>query len=326
MSNSKPTELSEYNEPEIAKDVTPPHEKAKNGSDNFYKQFSIENGCVYRAISDTTKILPPGVYEINNDNRGYFFLKKPIDTSHLIRFPDTIADNIISDFNTFWKNKKQYLLRGETHKRGYLLWGPPGGGKSCLISLIIKDFIKQGNVVFWFGGHYTLSGLVQFRRVEKNRKMMIILEDIDSIIQNENLEQQVLQLLDGSHQFSNTIIMGTTNYPENLPDRIINRPSRFDRVEEIGLPSTEDIKLYLEMKSKKLKPADIQKWLKDTKNFTLAHIKELLLAYEVFGLDYNIALERIKKMRKKMSSSKSYSKSIHDENDQNVGFKTRRVD
>ena len=275
--------------------------------EKYFRQYSVEQGNTYRPASRTIRILPPGLYKAGLDNYGYFYERQHLDMSELIRFPNSVADIVISEFDAFWTKKKKYIDRGEPHKRGFLLWGPPGGGKTCTVSFIIQDFIKQGNIVFVFN-YDLLSGLRSFRIIEPNRKILIVLEDIDSLIKDRHEEQAVLEFLDGSIQYSNTIVIGTTNYPEELPDRIINRPSRFDRISFVGVPSYEDRLLYLTKKSKTLSKPQIKGWAKETKNWTLAHIKELILAVEVFDLDYDETIDRINTMRSKQEHSGDYEK------------------
>lgn len=268
-------------------------------------QYSIEQGNNFRPTTKTTNTLPPGIYRATEDQYGTFFKKESLDMSELIRFPDSIADNVIDEFETFWTLKDKYLERGETHKRGFLLWGPPGGGKTCTVSFIMQDFIKAGNVAFIF--NYGLLPVLQaFQNIEPNRKILVIMEDIDSLIQDRHEEQAVLEFLDGSVQHSNVIVIATTNYPEMLPDRIINRPSRFDRVSYVGSPSYDDRILYLTEKSKSLSKPQIKGWAKETDGWTLAHLKELIIAVEVFGLDYDETCERINEMRSKQEHSDKY--------------------
>ena len=150
---------------------------------------------------------------------------------------------------------------------------------------------------------------------------MIVMEDIDAYLHDYGNEQAILDMLDGSVKHSNTILIATTNYPERLPDRIINRPSRFDRVEYIGTPSKNDRKIYLKEKSKTLSTKDINKWVKDTNGWTLAHIKELILSVEVFGLGYVETLDRLNKMRKKLESSGDYERELRGKEDTNFGFR-----
>ena len=275
--------------------------------EQYFCQYNIEQGSNFRPSSKTIDTLPAGLYKAQNDQYGSFFSKEHLDMSELIRFPDSIADNVINEFDTFWTMKDRYLDRGEPHKRGFLLWGPPGGGKTCTVSFIIKDFIEQGNIVFVFN-YNLMESLNSFKNIEPDRKILIVMEDIDSLIKDRHEEQAVLEFLDGSIQHSNTIVIATTNYPEELPDRIINRPSRFDRVAYVGAPSLQDRTLYLSTKSKDLSNPQIKGWAKETEGWTLAHLKELIVAVEIFKLDYDETLERINTMRSKREHSENYEK------------------
>lgn len=284
---------------------------------NTYSQFTIETDNKFRATTATIKKLIAGYYAFGEDNHGTFFKKLKINTTELIRFPNTITDDIIDEFDKFWKLKAEYDKRGEQHKRGFLLHGPAGGGKSCAILFIMQEFIKQGGIVFEFG-HMLIDGLQKFRSVEPDRKLMVIIEDIDGILKSSS-EQVLLQFLDGGVQHTNTIVIATTNYIEKLPDRIRNRPSRFDRVEFIGYSGKEERKIYIKVKSENYNKGKLlTKMVKDTHGFTLAHIKELILAVEVYKLDYDTTLDRIKKMRKKKESSDDY---ILPDNDNTIGFR-----
>ena len=304
-------EYEEYNV------VSEQPEDSRKHRERYFCQYSVEQGNTYRPSSQTTKLLPPGLYRASEDQYGFFFNKESLDMSELIRFPDSIANTVINEFETFWTMKDKYLDRGEPHKRGFLLWGPPGGGKTCTVSFIIQDFIKQGNIVFIF--NYSLSHTLRsFKIIEPNRKVLIVMEDIDSLIKDRHEEQAVLEFLDGSIQHANTIVIATTNYPEDLPDRIINRPSRFDRVSYIGVPSYDDRILYLTKKSQKLSKPQIKGWAKETKGWTLAHLKELIIAVEVFGLKYDETIERINNMRAKQEHSENYENEFRGKKD--VGF------
>ena len=283
----------------------------------YFVQYAIEEGSKYRPSAKTTRILPPGLYKIKDDNFGQYFEKQILNTSEIIRFPGTVADDVISEFETFWTKKDEYESRGENHKRGFMLWGPPGGGKTCTVSLIMKDFIKQGNIIFEFNDNI-IDGITSFRKIEPGRKVMIVIEDIDGLVKYTGAEQVLLQFLDGSVPHINTIMIATTNYPETLPDRIINRPSRFDRIAYIGFPSKTDRKIYIKNKSKKLTAKQINEWVDDTKGFTLAHIKELIVSVEVFELEYKNALARLDEMRQKIADSSDYTKKLRGR--ENVGF------
>lgn len=287
--------------------------------EQHFIQYNVEQGTNYRPASRTVHSLPAGLYTAQSDNYGLFFAQQELDMSELIRFDDTIADIVINEFEDFWTKQSLYEERGEVHKRGFMLWGPPGGGKTSTVSFIMKDFIAENGIVFAFN-NLLIDAIRQFRVVEPARKVMIIMEDIDAYIHDSYNEQAILDMLDGSVKHSNVILIATTNYPERLPDRIINRPSRFDRVEFIGNPNLRDRKIYLRQKSKTLKAVDITKWAKATDGWTLAHIKELILSVEVFGLGYEATIQRLNKMRKKMETSVDYEKEMRGRMDSKFGF------
>jgi hypothetical protein len=316
---SQPTELPTWqDEPDYELEEEMEEIRSKDRERHFI-QYSIEQGQNYRPASKTRKTLPAGLYKALTDQYGTFFQRQEIDMSELIRFEGTIADTIIGEFNDFWGKKSLYQERGEIHKRGFMLWGPPGGGKTSTVTFIMKDFINNGGVVFDFTSDL-IGGIRQLKIVEPNRKIMIVMEDIDAWLHDYGSEQAILDMLDGSVKHSDTILIATTNYPERLPDRIINRPSRFDRVEYIGTPCAKDRKLYIKEKSKTLNTREINKWVKSTDGFTLAHVKELILSVEVFGLDFQDTLDRLNKMRKKLESSSDYEKELRGKPDSGFGF------
>lgn len=285
---------------------------------NHYKQYMVRDGRKYTPIGATKRIMPPDLYQVRFSE--YIYAERlNYSDSEIIRFADSVSEKIIEEFDIFWSKKDAYLKRGEHHKRGFLLWGPPGGGKTCLVTTLLQDFIKKDKgVVFLFTSHLALF-LEMFREVEPDRKIMVVMEDIDQWFDNHN-EQEILQFLDGEVPLVNTILLATTNYPEKLPDRVINRPSRFDRVTLIENPKEEHRKIYLKKKSSFNKKR-IEKVAKDTDGYSFAHIKELILAVEVYGADYDETLERLNEMRKASAKSGDYENDMRGRGP--VGFNSK---
>lgn len=52
---------------------------------------------------------------------------------------DGISDGIVADCNEFIRNPKWYAERGIPYRRGYLLHGPPGCGKSSFITALAGE-------------------------------------------------------------------------------------------------------------------------------------------------------------------------------------------
>ena len=113
-------EFAPYDEPMV--DVITNDSKRSN----YFSQYGIEEGTKFRPASNTIGTLPAGYYKPQADNYGLYFDMQKVHTSELIRFPDSVSDSIIDEFDTFWEKKEAYREHGEHHKRGFLLWGPPG--------------------------------------------------------------------------------------------------------------------------------------------------------------------------------------------------------
>jgi SpoVK/Ycf46/Vps4 family AAA+-type ATPase len=113
-----------------------------------------------------------------------------------------------------------------------------------------------------------------------------------------------LNILDGVNEVDRMIFLATTNYPERLGARIVNRPSRFDKRFRIGYPSPEARRLYLEhlfsVSSPEELGIDLSRWVKETEDFTIAHLKELFVAVVILEDNYKQAIETLRSMKEKI--------------------------
>ncbi len=276
-------------------------------------QWTTSDEKIFIPTSHTKIKLVPGVYEIkHSQNNGVFFQRIPIKTEGLLRFPQTNCEKVVNEIQTFWNKEdifKEYKL---TYKRGIMLWGPAGGGKTCLMQLVMKDVVERKGVVFKFNHpSLFLEGMRIFREIEPTTPAVVLMEDIDSIIEI-NGDSEVLNILDGVDQVEKVVFLASTNYPEKLGARIINRPSRFDKRFKIDHPNAESRRMYFEHiigkeKIKSLK-IDLDKWVKDTNKFSIAHLKELFVAVVILGDNYNESLKALKSMKETISSEDDFEK------------------
>ena len=264
-------------------------------------QYASISGC-FVPTSNTIKTLPPDCYTLSQTMEGsIIFRPQKLTTDNLMRLPDSKSDEVIAEVNKFWELKDKFKKFGFAHKRGFLLWGPPGSGKTSTISITINDMVKAGGIVILGDHPGTLAkALAEFRTIELQRPLTVILEDIDTIIQNYG-ESHVLSILDGEAQVENVVFIATTNYPEKLDGRVINRPSRFDKVVKINLPNSAARKMFLESKidSTVVEGIDL---VTATEGFSIAHIKELIISTFCQGNPVAQSLDRLKKMKQKPSS------------------------
>ena len=277
-----------------------------------YTQWTKRGANLYPGGA-TVQALAPGLYDIGvSQNMGLFFTPVPVKTEGIILFPDTHFEAVMKEVDKFWSKEETYRKFGLAFKRGFLLHGPPGAGKSSMIQLIMRDVIKRGGIGINFSHPQLFAeGFRALRAIQPKVPVVALMEDLDEIVK-QFPKSQVLDVLDGTERVDNIIFVASTNYPEMLESRISNRPSRFDRRWEIGYPSEAARKYYLDTlcRSTELKPAKlIKKIVADTSGMSFAHIKELFIATVILEDDYDYALGELKKMGEKISSEK-YSQDV----------------
>lgn len=317
--SSELQELEEFNQQVSKTDTTQatrtpqPSEVAYDSSEGSMttpggelKMWAVHGGRNYIPCEQAVKTLPPGQYRIErSSNLGIYWSKIDVNLDELIKLPDSVSDEVIQHIEDFWSKEKLFRKFGSLWKRGVLLWGPQGSGKTSTVQFISKHIIDLGGIsVYVDHPQLAAAGLKLMRQVEPKRPIVIMMEDIDAIIQNYG-ESDLLAILDGELQIDNVCSVATTNYPERLDKRFVNRPSRFDIVRKIGMPNAEARSLFLKHKNPRLSKnkEDLQKWVLETKGFSIAHLKELITSVEIFGNSFEETISRLKVMATLPNSS-----------------------
>lgn len=251
----------------------------------------------------TIEQVPAGLYEIhwNANLQTYSLKKQSVHVDELYELPSEEIKSILEDIESFWKRRLIYQQYNFVHKRGILLYGEPGCGKSGIIQLCVKHIIERMNgIVINIKDEDEVRNFGEFiqtfRKVEPARPLIVILEDIDSLAGEDRYSTtRLLNILDGIKQVENIVYIATTNYPEKLQERITNRPSRFDRRYQVDLPSDAIRRAYIESKLTKddLDKINIDEWLEYTKDMSLSHLKELIISVIVMGKDFEDAISHL---------------------------------
>jgi len=204
-----------------------------------------KSGDAYVPCDEAVSSLPPSQYTIEtSQDRGIYFSQKMTNIDDLLLLPDSATDSVLWEIEEFWKREEIYRNYRYLWKRGVLLWGPPGSGKTSTVQLISKRIVDRGGIaVYVTNPKIAARGLTFLRKIEPKRPVVVILEDIDAIA--NHYESEILALLDGELQIDNVVFVATTNYPEKLDRRIVNRPSRFDLVKKVPMPNPRARKMYL---------------------------------------------------------------------------------
>lgn len=260
---------------------------------------------VFWPASETVETLEPAFYRFDFVDRvGPCLRRMTITTDGLIRMPDTMGERVLAEFATFWGLRDRFAERGFLHKRGILLWGPPGSGKTCTLMLMADEIVRnQGGIVCLIDNPGLATTCLQFiRKIEPDRPIVALMEDLDSLVQRQGNESEFLALLDGETQVDRICYIATTNYPERLDKRFVDRPSRFDTVEFIGMPSPAARRVYLKAKDPTLDGTELEHWVRDTDGFSVAHLRELIILVRCFDRPLGAAIKRLEGMRIKLSS------------------------
>lgn len=301
---------------------TSAHQVTKPAGKEMLSEAEIENGIrfqnwatngvdVFWGSAAAVDTLPAGLYKCEyRDGPGICLVKQSVFTDEIIEIEDSDSTYITDEICQFWSMKEEFHKRGLLHKRGILLMGDPGSGKTSTIQLLIRKMIEehQGIVIYPDARNISITTdcLLTARKLEPGRPILLIMEDFETMVESGKDENSWLAMLDGETQIDNIVFIATTNYIEKLDKRFTDRPSRFDTIKLVKMPSRKMRQQYLNVKEPTIAGEDLEMWLDDTEGFAISHIKEMIVSVKCFGRSYEQTLKRIKQMRKRKYNSDNF--------------------
>ena len=164
---------------------------------------------------------------------------------------DLVLDSSVTsllkdDIESFFEREEWFRKNRLPFRRGYLLHGPPGNGKSTAIRAMMTSRGLTAYTLRLFDRQKDDSDLDHlFEKALRNRPSMVLLEDIDRAFPKTGESrtsisvQQLLNCLDGVGSGEGIIVVATANEPTILDPAILRRPGRFDRVVHFPNPDHE---------------------------------------------------------------------------------------
>lgn len=222
---------------------------------------------------------------------GYFQKDKELfesiksATFETLVLPDTLKQQIETDFQQFFNARELYQQYRICWKRGAIFIGPPGNGKTHAVKALINQLGKPCVYVRSFKSDYGTEqeNMAEVFKRARMAPCVVVLEDLDAMIDNKN-RAFLLNELDGFQANTGIVVLATTNHPEKLDAAILDRPSRFDRKYYFQLPAEAERQSYIakwnaELQNElRMTEAGVAKVVRQTESFSFAYIKEMFVS------------------------------------------------
>jgi mitochondrial chaperone BCS1 len=189
------------------------------------------------------------------------------------------GESILADLQRFFGGRARYAELGIPWRRGYLLHGPPGTGKTSLVTALASELhlnvctLSLASPVVTDEKIHTLLASVPLRS-------LLLIEDVDAFFQARNAANTQVKLsfsgflnaLDGVATQEGTVLFMTTNHVAALDDALIRAGRIDERVELAACDEDQLQRLYMKFNadenaarayaasniSKALSPAQVQ--------------------------------------------------------------------
>ena len=155
-----------------------------------------------------------------------------------------LAERILGDVREFLDARTWYLDRGIPYRRGYLLHGPPGTGKTSFVQALAGS-LDFNIAMLSLSQRGLTDDLLNHLLLNVPARTIVLLEDADAAFSNRRQQDSegysganvtysgLLNALDGVASAEERIIFMTTNHIDRLDEALI-RPGRVDMTVHLG--------------------------------------------------------------------------------------------
>ena len=222
------------------------------------------------------------------DVNGKFLAIEDIDFDSVV-LPANQKKSIKIGALDFFKKKEIYAKAGLSFKRGMLLTGQPGTGKTLLGKILMKQ--TESTFIWVTAAMMQEASDVDylFRMASELGNCILFLEDIDDYLEKSGAVDVLKTAMDGLGGLNDGIVtILCTNFPDRIP-KALCRPGRLDEIFILQLPDEALRYKILMQVSKEMdlenREEELQKLAKETEGLTPACLKEIIIYSLLLAVD-----------------------------------------
>ncbi len=213
---------------------------------------------------------------------GLSFLRRPQLAARELVLADGVLELVERQVLGIARQREQLRAAGQHLKRGVLLHGPPGSGKTQTVRYLLGRLKGVTVVVLSGRALYAIREACSIARALA--PAAIVVEDVDLIAEDRGempgthpLLFQLLNEMDGLGEDVDVAFILTTNRADLLEPALAARPGRVDQAVNIALPDLDGRRRLLELYRGQLDvQANLDGVLQRTEGVTASFLKELM--------------------------------------------------
>ena len=218
----------------------------------------------------------------HHGNELVTFLPRPQIAASDVVLPDGLLETIERHIIAVADWSRELLSAGQHLKRGLLLHGPPGTGKTHTVRYLTGR-LAGTTIILLTGGsiRFIDQAAALARRLQPS---MVVLEDVDLVAVDRDFTPDgnpllfsLLEAMDGIGADADVTFVLTTNRADILETALADRPGRVDLAVEIPRPDLHCRERLLQVYARDLSvDADFARVAGDTDGITASFIKEMI--------------------------------------------------
>jgi hypothetical protein len=220
------------------------------------------------------------------------FHTRPVMEREELILPAGMLEGIEAQILGVNRHRETLLAHGQHLKRGVLLFGPPGTGKTHTVRYLMSRLPETTVVVLTANALRLIGQACEIARALQ--PALVVVEDVDLIAQDRSIHPdaspllfQLLNEMDGLDGDADVTFLLTTNRVDVLEPALVTRPGRVDHAVEVPLPDAEGRARLLELYrgSLDLDLSGAESLIERTAGVTASFVKELIRRATLIALE-----------------------------------------